>query len=115
MVQKLVNQWACQPIAAPICVAAVFPIGQVRFGNGIWKQIRRSVEVKQNGAIGEAIIEHLVDVLADGLRQASDFAVALAVRAAEDELNGELRLPIHGNSWKPNHGEDCCPVVNQSF
>jgi hypothetical protein len=67
----------------PVFVAAAKPVGEVHFGNGVWKRwgAGRS-KCLDDATVGEAIFNHGVDVFAGGLGQAGDFAIVTTVMTA---------------------------------
>ena len=60
-----------------ILVAALFPAADIVVG----EMFTDFTQLLADGAVGEAVVEHLVDLVADGFRETSDVAAA-AARAA---------------------------------
>ena len=66
----------------PVAVAALFPFGEVLFSDGAIVEVGSEddfdfgerVEPGEDGFGGEAVVEFEVELLADGVRQATDFA-----------------------------------------
>ena len=68
----------------PIAEAALFPFGEVLFGDGTVIEIDSEdgfdfgerVEPGEDGFGGEAVVEFEIELFAEGMREASDFADA---------------------------------------
>ncbi len=67
-------------LAAVILEAALAPVGDVHFGDGIGQRrdgrIVGGLEFEDDVAIAEAVVDHAVDEVAGGLGEPGDFAVA---------------------------------------
>jgi len=68
---------ALKPFALekPILVGAVFPAGEVHLGNGVRQRWSGVLELLENGGIGEAVLEHEVDFVANFPGQPGDLAI----------------------------------------
>jgi len=71
----------------PVPVTAVEPVADVHLGEGIG-QATGALELIEDSAIGEAILEHDVDKVPGRLGEAGDFAVAWVTMPAERGVDG---------------------------
>jgi hypothetical protein len=63
------------PVAEPVMETATVPVAKVHFGEGVG-EAAGILKLGDYVEIGQAVLEHEVDLVADGLREAGDFAVA---------------------------------------
>lgn len=73
-------------VAEPVLVAASVPIAQVHLGEGIGKTAVL-LEFEDDVAVAQAVFEHLVHSIAEGLGKAGDLAVAGMAVPAETGVN----------------------------
>src|SRR5258708_6898908 len=73
-------------LPAPLLEPTETPSGEVILGNGIWEWRGAGLaEFLQDGAIGEAILDHAVDVLAGRQGEPGNFTNASVLRPAQEE------------------------------
>ncbi len=71
-------------IFEPVLEATVKPVGEIHLGQGVGERVVGVLaQLLKDGAVMEAVVEHLVDAQAERLGQAGDFAVAGALFPAE--------------------------------
>jgi hypothetical protein len=66
-------------VLEPVLEAAVVPVGEVVFGDGVWEwRIFGPLELRDDFGIRGAVVEELVDAVAEFAGKAGDFAAATA-------------------------------------
>ena len=74
----------------------------------MWERFcARFAKLFENSSIGKTVVKHLVDLLADGLRQPGHFPVARMLMPSEEAVDGRDGVVRAGGAPDPLDGIGC--------